>query len=71
MMFEIGGNYLRQSNETLYLAVYYLDWIMNDYEILEPNYNLFAISCLFIACKVAFIQIAKQDELDLNIPHSS
>lgn len=55
----------------MYLAVYYLDWVMNEYEVLEPNYTLFAICSLLIACKLNQSHSnnsAKYDEFDAQIP---
>jgi hypothetical protein len=58
-LFDMGKK-LRQSLETIYLAIYYLDWVTYDYEVLEENFDLFSVCCLLLA--------SKYDELDLSIP---
>lgn len=68
LIFDLGRK-LRQSNDTCYIAVNYLDSVMHEFEVLEPNFTLFAVCCLLLSCKyLSFYLIAKYDELDMLIP---
>ena len=61
---------LKASHGVLHLAVYYMDYFMDKFDIQEPQLHLVALSCLLLAGRLCFV-FAFQAKMNLNKSHNS